>query len=68
MGISTVVSGEFTWFPGRVWKPDLFPLFKKKFHHSRLIQDGLQAMFAFYGLALAITIGTGFIKNKSATT
>ena len=29
---------------------------------------GLQAMFAFYGLALAITIGTGFLKNKSATT
>jgi ferrous iron transport protein B len=26
--------------------------------------SGLQAMIAFYGLALAITIGTGFLKNK----
>ena len=30
--------------------------------------SGLQAMIAFYGLALAITIGTGFLKNKSETT
>jgi ferrous iron transport protein B len=27
--------------------------------------SGLQAMFAFYGLALTITIAMGFIKNKS---
>ncbi|MBN1843126.1 MAG: ferrous iron transport protein B [Deltaproteobacteria bacterium] len=26
--------------------------------------SGLQAMFAFYGLALATTIGTGFVKNR----
>ncbi len=26
--------------------------------------SGLQAMFAFYGLALAITIGMGFLKNE----
>jgi ferrous iron transport protein B len=30
--------------------------------------SGLQAMFAFYGLALAITIGMGFLKNKQETT
>jgi len=30
--------------------------------------SGLQAMIAFYGLALAITIGTGFLKNKQKTT
>ncbi len=30
--------------------------------------SGLQAMFAFYGLALAITIGTGFLKNKQKMT
>ncbi len=30
--------------------------------------NGLQAMIAFYGLALAITIGTGFLKDKSKTT
>jgi ferrous iron transport protein B len=30
--------------------------------------NGLQAMIAFYCLALAITIGTGFLKNESATT
>ena len=27
--------------------------------------SGLQAMFAFYGLALAVTIVMGFIKNKA---
>ncbi len=26
--------------------------------------SGLQAMFAFYGLALAITTGMGFLKNE----
>jgi len=29
--------------------------------------NGLQAMIAFYCLALAITIGTGFLKNKQKT-
>ena len=32
---------------------------------SALCLSGLQAMFAFYGLALAITIFMGFFKNKS---
>ncbi len=27
--------------------------------------SGMEAMVAFYGLALAITVGTGFIKNES---
>lgn len=32
---------------------------------SALGLSGLQAMFAFYGLALALTIFMGFLKNKS---
>jgi ferrous iron transport protein B len=32
---------------------------------SALNLSGIQAMFAFYGLALALTIFTGFLKNKS---
>jgi ferrous iron transport protein B len=32
---------------------------------SALDLSGLQAMFAFYGLALALTIFMGFLKNKS---
>lgn len=32
---------------------------------SALGLSGLQAMFAFYGLALAMTVITGFIENKS---
>jgi len=32
---------------------------------SALDLSGFQAMFAFYGLALALTIFTGFLKNKS---
>jgi ferrous iron transport protein B len=32
---------------------------------SALNLSGIQAMFAFYGLALALTVFTGFLKNKS---
>jgi len=31
---------------------------------SALGLTGLQAMFAFYGLALMITIAAGFVKNS----
>jgi len=35
---------------------------------SALGLSGLQAMFVFYGLALAITFAMGFIRNKSEAT
>lgn len=60
-------SGKYRWMLFSIFCPTLMGLIAAGlvFSGGKLLGlSGLQAMFAFYGLALAATIGTGLIEDK----
>ncbi|MDY6852958.1 MAG: ferrous iron transport protein B, partial [Thermodesulfobacteriota bacterium] len=61
-------SGKYRWMLFSIFCPTLMGLIAAGlvFSGGKMLElSGLQAMFAFYGLALAATIGMGLIEDKS---